>query len=70
MFVNLRELWLEGNELTGHIPTELSCLEKLDSIFLSDNKLSGPIPDYLPPSCRMLALDHNKLTGNETLCNC
>ncbi|CAN0280316.1 unnamed protein product, partial [Ectocarpus fasciculatus] len=38
--VNLEELWLNANNLTGSIPGELGDLVKLEKLVLENNKLT------------------------------
>ena len=40
-------LWLNGNELTGTIPVELSSLSGMLWLHLEDNQLSGSVPDSI-----------------------
>ena len=40
-------LWLNENELSGEIPSELSDLENLEELYLAGNQLSGCIPTGL-----------------------
>ncbi|KAK0591495.1 hypothetical protein LWI29_002826 [Acer saccharum] len=39
------KLDLGKNNLSGRIPSEITSLPKLQSLFLQENKLSGAIPD-------------------------
>ncbi|KAH9717029.1 putative LRR receptor-like serine/threonine-protein kinase [Citrus sinensis] len=43
-YLHLRELLLNGNELTGSLPEELGYLPKLDRIQIDQNYISGPLP--------------------------
>ncbi|CAB9521183.1 50S ribosome-binding GTPase [Seminavis robusta] len=38
-------MWFFGNQLTGTIPTELSQMNSLETVYLYDNMLSGTVPD-------------------------
>ncbi len=40
-------MWLHGNMLEGNIPTSFGNLEKLERLWLSENKLSGESPEAL-----------------------
>ena len=58
-------LWLQGNQLTGGIPPELSSLSGLESLGLSTNRLTGPIPPELGglTQLQVLWLFQNQLSG-------
>ncbi|KAI3966310.1 hypothetical protein MKW92_042132 [Papaver armeniacum] len=60
----LKELWLDGNCLTGRIP-DLSNLINLTIVHLENNRLTGPIPSYLGylPNLRELHVQNNSLRG-------
>ena len=62
---NLRSLSLDGNQLTGPIPTELGDLSNLRSLDLDENQLTGPIPTELGDLSNLGSLDlgENQLTG-------
>ena len=51
---------LNGNSLTGEIPSELGGLSKLDQLFVNENKLTGMIPPELRVHDAIL-LRHNAL---------
>ena len=59
-------LWLDGNQLSGSIPSELSNLENLRALSLSYNQLSGSIPSELGNLANLgvLWLDGNQLSGS------
>ena len=59
------KLDLEGNQLTGPIPTELGKLSSLTELQLYDNQLTGTIPTELGKLSSLTALDlgGNQLTG-------
>ncbi|XP_015962850.2 receptor-like kinase TMK4 [Arachis duranensis] len=42
--INLENLFLQGNQLTGVVPTSLSNLPNLSVVSLQDNFLQGPLP--------------------------
>ena len=62
---NLTILALSENQLTGHIPRELSKLTNLTILALYENELTGPIPRELNSLANLqeLYLWDNKLTG-------
>jgi hypothetical protein len=55
-----------GNQLLGSIPAELSQLDSLKWLFLSDNQLSGRIPSELGQLTNLenLSLAENQLSGS------
>ena len=59
-------LWLDGNELSGSIPSELGNLTNLGVLSLSYNELSGSIPSELGNLANLgvLWLDVNQLSGS------
>ena len=59
------ELYLNDNNLSGSIPSELANLTKLTDLDLAGNRLSGQIPRELGdlPSLRWLRLSGNQFTG-------
>ncbi|MCL7049992.1 hypothetical protein MKW94_022074 [Papaver nudicaule] len=60
----LKELWLDGNCLTGQIP-DLSNLINLTIVHLENNRLTGPVPSYLGylPNLRELHVQNNSFRG-------
>ena len=63
--VNLYELSLYSNDLSGSIPTSLTNLTKLISLDLSSNQLSGELPSGLSlfPNLTELSIERNLLGG-------
>ncbi len=59
--INLRELWLYDNDLSGGIPVELGNLKNLQDLGLAGNQLSGSIPSEFGNLSSLKALD---LSGN------
>ena len=61
----VRGLFLDDNQLTGKIPSELGGLTKLEWLYLNHNQLTGEIPAELGDlaNLRVLSLVDNKLTG-------
>ncbi|KAI3921089.1 hypothetical protein MKX01_036068 [Papaver californicum] len=62
---NLKSLYLNDNQFTGHFPSSISDLHRLKIIVLSGNLLSGKIPVSLLKLRRLyiLYLQDNQLTG-------
>ena len=60
------QLRLEGNDLTGSLPSELGKLELMSELYLGDNTLTSTIPAALKSmrSLRVLSLKNNKLSGS------
>ncbi|KAL7086289.1 hypothetical protein ACP275_14G330000 [Erythranthe tilingii] len=67
---NLRDLYLDNNELTGFVPTTIGKLKQLIRIYLEHNKLQGHIPIDLCQLSRLgdLYLSDNKLNGTIPAC--
>ena len=59
-------LWLDGNQLSGSIPSELGNLANLVTLSLHGNQLSGSIPSELGNLANLgvLWLDGNELSGS------
>ncbi|KAL4638742.1 hypothetical protein ACB092_03G168400 [Castanea dentata] len=69
---NLTTLLLNGNSLTGTIPSTIGGLESLNTLLLNGNSLTGTIPSTIGglESLQRLYLDENKIEGfiPEQLC--
>lgn len=63
--VNLKSLYLSGNNFSGNFPSSISLLHRLKVVVLADNKISGHIPESLVglPRLYMLCLQDNLLDG-------
>ncbi|TVU24882.1 hypothetical protein EJB05_27346, partial [Eragrostis curvula] len=61
VMTSLDELYLNSNQLTGHIPKLPGGLNSLD---ISCNSLSGPLPSNFPPGISNLRLFSNLITGH------
>ncbi|KAK6140339.1 hypothetical protein DH2020_025934 [Rehmannia glutinosa] len=56
---------LSGKNLTGTIPVQLTKLTGLVELWLDNNSLSGPIPDFSGcPALRRIHIENNQLTGD------
>ena len=65
-FPNLRVLDLQGNALTGPLPSAGSALKSLESLNLNGNEFTGTVPAALAPSgsrLKALGLAGNELSG-------
>jgi Leucine-rich repeat (LRR) protein len=62
---NLKEFWINNNELTGTIPPQFGDLENLDTAYLSHNKLTGTIPVQIGQMYELesLKIDWNRIKG-------
>eukprot|EP00986_Skeletonema_menzelii_P003339 scaffold1013_cov161-Skeletonema_menzelii.AAC.5 len=64
MLKDLEEFNLKGNFIAGSIPQEVANLDKLFMLDLTNNQLSGPLPQWWGSfSLSKLMLAQNKLTG-------
>uniref|UniRef100_A0A1J3K8E5 Receptor-like protein 12 n=1 Tax=Noccaea caerulescens TaxID=107243 RepID=A0A1J3K8E5_NOCCA len=54
---------LQGNNISGEIPTLVSVLFQLRFLNLRNNSLTGPIPCNISNQTQILDLSHNNLTG-------
>jgi len=63
---NLFAMWLDGNFVTGTIPTEIGLMSGLNSLSLANGTLTGTIPEEIGNlnQLKRLWLFNNKLTGN------
>ncbi|CAA0833567.1 Leucine-rich repeat protein kinase family protein [Striga hermonthica] len=63
--MTLIHLLLEGNQLTGRIPSSLALVQSLEVLRLDRNFLSGPVPNNLNSltTVQELSLANNRLTG-------
>ena len=64
---SLESLSLEGNELTGPLPSQIvTNMESLLELELSDNQFTGPIPQewYRNPKLQLIGISQNRLTGS------
>jgi len=61
----MSQLWLDGNNLGGPLPSELGKLDKLEQLFLNNNNFQGGLPVALTgcTSLESLALHFNQLNG-------
>ena len=62
---NLASLWLDGNDISQTIPTEIGQLTALTSVAIANNSLTGTIPTEfgLLTNLQRLWLFGNQLTG-------
>jgi len=62
---NMFAMWLDGNDITGTIPTEIGLMSGLASFSIANSTLTGTIPEEIGnlKQLRRLWLFNNKLTG-------
>ncbi|KAF3649760.1 putative LRR receptor-like serine/threonine-protein kinase [Capsicum annuum] len=62
---NLKQVLLQNNNISGHIPRELGKLPNLETLDLSNNHFSGHVPEFLGQlsSLQYLRLNNNSLSG-------
>lgn len=63
IFPHLSDVNMSANQFEGEIPTSLGNLDSLLFLDLSDNNLSGQIPEQLASSLWLLKLSNNSLSG-------
>ena len=71
LLTDLRELGLQGNQITGTVPMELLMLD-LEELELQDNNISGSLSELVQPfKSGVLKVYGNDLTGTvpETICS-
>lgn len=58
-------MWLDSNDVTGTIPTDIGLLTELASVSMTNATLTGPIPTEMGnlANLRRLWLYNNRLTG-------
>ncbi|KZV28452.1 putative leucine-rich repeat receptor-like protein kinase [Dorcoceras hygrometricum] len=63
--LNLKLMYLSGNDFSGEIPLGFSSLHRLLRLDLSNNNLQGPIPSNLSKLSRLLTLylQNNEISG-------
>ena len=60
---SLVKLDLKYNRISGKFPTELAQMESLETLTLTDNDLSGEMPDTFGPNLVILRLGSNRFSG-------
>lgn len=60
--INLKNLDLSFNELSGEIPTSFVQLTRAEFIYLTGNKLSGPIPGWILGRNKNVDVSYNNFT--------
>merc|ERR1712224_160137 len=62
---NLKELFLNNNNITGIIPSEISLLSNLTYLYLNNNNITGIIPSEISllSNLKELWLNNNNITG-------
>jgi Leucine-rich repeat (LRR) protein len=61
--VNLTELILNNNQISGSLPQCLANLINLRSLYLNSNYFSGTLPNIFGTALQVLCLHHNQLSG-------
>lgn len=63
--VNLKNLRVHNNSLSGPIPEEVGALKNLEMLYLNNNALGGPIPSALEKltTVKSVLLHANRFTG-------
>ncbi|KAL5562921.1 hypothetical protein UlMin_032668 [Ulmus minor] len=62
--VNLKLVDLSSNFFSGKIPVSLTTLLVLESLFLQNNALTGPIPEFRQLSLKEFDVSNNNLSGS------
>ncbi len=59
------KLYLNGNNLSGSLPSQIADLTALKELWFSDNNISGSIPSLIDgmSALEILGMDHNAFTG-------
>ena len=69
---SLEEIWIDNNNLTGPLPSELGELTLLEKLWIQDNFFTGTVPTEFGQLSMMtyFVIKNNNLTGsiNETFC--
>jgi len=65
--INVQQLFLENNQLTGVIPAEMGNLNSVAQINLRNNKLTGSIPSTFSDHLGLIYVHGNCLTNFESL---
>ena len=60
---SLDHIFLNGNKLTGRLPSDLARLQRLEEFYVGDNMFTGPIPHSFPETLRTLSVMRNQLSG-------
>ncbi|RWR86453.1 putative LRR receptor-like serine/threonine-protein kinase isoform X2 [Cinnamomum micranthum f. kanehirae] len=68
--VNLKSLDLSFNNLTGKIPENFGALSSINYMYLTNNMLTGNIPQWILSSQGRLDISNNNFTGPNPPTNC
>lgn len=60
---SLDHVFLNGNRLTGRLPSDLGQLRRLEEFYAGDNAFTGPMPQTFPEALQTLSLMRNQLSG-------
>ncbi|KAL5555183.1 hypothetical protein UlMin_037419 [Ulmus minor] len=69
-FTELDELDLSSNQLNGVIPESLQRIDKLRFMFLTNNSLTGEVPEWILEAGRFYDLSYNNFTEPPSKFNC
>ncbi|KAL5555171.1 hypothetical protein UlMin_037407 [Ulmus minor] len=69
-FTELDELDLSSNQLNGVIPESLQRIDKLRFMFLTNNSLTGEVPEWILDAGRFYDLSYNNFTEPPSKFNC